>query len=169
MTDLTYPEVGATRSGPLPAGYSYVRYRTLIGGPEVFERAGEAVLTFRMHRATGARVTATAERAAPGVRLSVGAGLGPLAAGVPCEVVWTVDDDTRAGFGYGTRPGHLARGEEAFVVERDAQGRVFFGVTAFSVPARWPMRLAGPVARLAQQGYARLCARALKRLCAAPR
>ena len=161
---LTYAEVGATRSGALPDGYHYVRYRTYLGRG-VFGRAGEAVLTFRMHRATGARIVTAAQRAAPGVRLSVGVGFPRLGAGVPCEVVWSVDDERQAGFGYGTLPGHLARGEEAFLVTEDADGRVWFSVTAFSVPARWPMRLGGPVARLGQHGYARLCGRALKRLC----
>jgi uncharacterized protein (UPF0548 family) len=46
---------------------------------------------------------------------------------------------------------------------------VWFGVTAFSVPARLPMRLGGPAARLAQHAYARVCGRALKRLCPAAR
>jgi uncharacterized protein (UPF0548 family) len=161
---LTYPEVGATLAGPLPPGYHYVRYRTCLGRGD-FERAAAAILTFRMHRATGARITTTADRAAPGVRLSVGTGVGPLTLGVPCEVVWTVDDGHRAGFGYGTLPGHQARGEEAFTVERDEAGLVWFNVTAFSVPARWPMRLAGPAARYGQRTYAWLCGRALKRLC----
>jgi uncharacterized protein (UPF0548 family) len=168
VAGLTYAEVGATREGALPEGYHYVRYRTYLGR-DVFERAGAAVLTFRMHRATGARLVTAAQRAAPGVRLSIGAGVGRFGVGVPCEVVWAADDEHRAGFGYGTLPGHVASGEEAFVVTRDADGRVWFSVTAFSVPARWPMRLGGPVARLAQHGYARLCGRALKRLCRAPR
>ena len=164
MTEFTYAEVGATRHEPLPPGYRHLHYRTELGR-EDFAAAAEAILTFRMHRATGARVRATAGRAAPGVRLTVG--LGPLT--VPCEVVWATGDDTQAGFGYGTLPGHQARGEESFTVERDAQGRVWFAVTAFSVPARLPMRLGGPVARLAQQAYARLCGRALERLCARSR
>ena len=164
MTELTYAEVGATRHEPLPPGYRHLHYRTELGR-EDFAAAAGAILTFRMHRATGARVRATAGRAAPGVRLTVG--LGPLT--VPCEVVWVADDDAQAGFGYGTLKGHQARGEESFTVERDAQGRVWFAVTAFSVPARLPMRLGGPVARLAQQAYARLCGRALKRLCARSR
>ncbi|HEV8570401.1 MAG TPA: DUF1990 domain-containing protein [Actinoplanes sp.] len=166
MTHLTYAEVGATRQEPLPPHYNRLRYRTLIGeGADVFACARDAVLTFRMHRATGARVRADAARAAPGVRLTIG--LGPVAA--PCEVVYVIDEPRRAGFGYGTLPGHQARGEEAFVVERDDQDRVWFRVTAFSVPARWPMVLAGPIAILLQRVYAQRCGRALKRLCAPSR
>lgn len=118
-------------------------------------------MTFRMHRATGARVVASAPSAEPGVRLTVGAG--PLT--VPCEVVWSVSDERRIGFGYGTLPGHQASGEEAFVVERDERDRVWFTVTAYSRPARPLMRLGGPVAVVLQHAYARVCGRALKRLC----
>jgi uncharacterized protein (UPF0548 family) len=164
MTGLTYAEVGATREGALPAGYRHLRYRTAVGRG-VFDAAAEAVLTWRMHRAAGSRVTTGAARAAPGVVLRVGVGLGPLRLDVPCQVIYTLDEPRRAGFGYGTLPGHQARGEESFVVEQDADGRVWFTVTAFSVPARWPMRLAGPVGRLAQRAYAWQLGRALARLC----
>jgi uncharacterized protein (UPF0548 family) len=162
VTELTYRRIGATRSGRLPAGYRHLHYRTLLGtGAELYACAGEAVLTFRMHRAMGARVDAAAGRAEPGLRVTVG--VGPLR--VPCEIVWTVRDEVRTGWGYGTLPGHQASGEEAFVVERDDQDRVWFRVTAFSRPARWAMRLGGPLAVVFQRAYARLCGRALKRLC----
>jgi uncharacterized protein (UPF0548 family) len=163
VSDLTYVEAGATRQVPLPANYDHLHYRTMLGtGADVFARAAEAVLTFRMHRAAGLRVTTEAERAAPGVRLTIG--LGPVAA--PCEVVYTIEEPSRAGFAYGTLPGHPERGEEAFVVERDAQDRVWFRMVAFSRPARLGAMLGGPVTMLLQRGYARLCGRALKRLSA---
>ncbi|MGX6608090.1 DUF1990 family protein [Micromonosporaceae bacterium Da 78-11] len=162
MNDLTYRPVGATRTGILPPGFRHLRYRLLLGtGDALYRRAGEAILTFAMHRATGARVRPTAERATPGVRLTVGAG--PLR--VPCEIVWTVEDDTRTGFGYGTLPGHQASGEEAFLVTRDLEGRVWFSVVAYSRPARLAMKAAGPVAEVLQRVYARLCGRALRRIC----
>ena len=162
MSDLTYTEVGATRRVPLPAGYDQLHYRIMIGtGGEVFGCAADAVLSFRMHRAAGLTVHADTDRAAPGVRLTIGV----RKFGVPCEVVYTIDEPSRAGFGYGTLPGHLERGEEAFVVERDAQDRVWFRIVAFSRPARWPAILAGPLSQLGQRGYARLCGRTLKRLC----
>jgi uncharacterized protein (UPF0548 family) len=161
VSDLTYAPVGATRTGDLPPGFRHLRYRTYLGhGDEVFRRSAEAVLTFAMHRATGATVRATAGRAAPGVRLTIG--VGPLS--VPCEVVWAIDEPTRAGWGYGTLPGHQAAGEEAFQVVRAEHNRIWFTVTAYSRPARLPMKAAGPFAVVVQQAYARLCGRALKRL-----
>jgi uncharacterized protein (UPF0548 family) len=161
VTELTYPEVGLTRTGPLPAGYRHLRYRTRIGsGPEVLAAAGEAIVTFRMHRATGARITADHGRAEPGTRVTVG--LGPLRA--PCQVVWVVQEERTRGFGYGTRAGHPATGEEAFLVELDDRDQVWFSVTAFSRPAGTLMRLGGPVAVLFQHLYARLCGRAVRKL-----
>ncbi|MCW2139641.1 DUF1990 family protein [Actinoplanes cyaneus] len=161
MTRLTYPQIGLTRTGPLPDGYRHLRHRTRLGsGERVFSTAGEAVLTFRMHRATGATIRTDARRAAPGVRLTIG--LGPVSA--PCEVVWTTQEDDKIGFGYGTLPGHPATGEEAFVVERDERGGVWFAVTAFSRPAGALMRLAGPFAVLAQRAYAFRCGQVLRRL-----
>jgi uncharacterized protein (UPF0548 family) len=159
MSAFTYAEVGATRHEPLPPRYNHLHYRTELGRDD-FAAAAAAILTFGMHRGTGAKIRASAERAAPGVRLTVG--LGPLS--VPCEVVYTIEEENRAGFGYGTLPGHVASGEEAFLVTRDAQGRVRFSVTAFSRPVRWPMIVAGPAAVLGQRLYARACGAALKRL-----
>jgi uncharacterized protein (UPF0548 family) len=158
VSQLTYAPIGATRDGQLPPGYRHLHYRLLLGsGADLQRRAGEAVVTFGMHRATGARVDASGARAAPGVRVTVR--LGPLRA--PCEVVWA----SPTGFGYGTLTGHPAAGEEAFQVVRDEQDRVWFTVTAFSRPAGRLMRLGGPVAVLFQHAYARLCGRALRRLC----
>jgi uncharacterized protein (UPF0548 family) len=162
VNDLTYRPVGATRTGELPSGYNHLHYRLLIGaGDDVYRRAGEAILTFGMHRGTGARIRPTAERAAPGVRLTVGAG--PVRA--PCEIVWTAQDQVKTGFGYGTRPGHPEQGEEAFLVTHDEQDRVWFSVVAFSRPA-WPlMKAAGPAGVFFQRLYARLCGRCLRRIC----
>jgi uncharacterized protein (UPF0548 family) len=161
VNDLTYPEIGATRHEPLPARYNHLHHRARIGfGADDFTRAGEAVMTFAMHRAAGAGIRTEAGRARPGVRLTVV--LGPFR--VPCEVVYTVEEPNRIGFGYGSLPGHVERGEESFVVERDTRGDVWFRVTAFSKPARWPTIIGGPVAVMFQRGYARYLGWTLKRL-----
>ncbi|MDG4823832.1 DUF1990 domain-containing protein [Asanoa sp. WMMD1127] len=159
MSSLTYAEVGATETGVLPAGYGHLRYRTRVGH-DVFAAAAEAVLTWRMHRAAGIRVETSADRAAPGVDVTMH--IGPMRA--PCRVVWAVDEPGRAGWGYGTLPGHPARGEEAFVVTQEADGTTWFEVIAFSVPASFLMRAGGPVARLFQRAYAAWNGRALRKL-----
>jgi uncharacterized protein (UPF0548 family) len=161
---FTYPEVGATRAGPLPAGYNHLRERTRLGTVSL-AAAGEAILGWRMHRATGTRITASAPRAATGVDVTVGLGVGPMRINGPCRVVWTVEDGDRVGFGYGTLPGHPERGEESFVAERAADGEVWFTVTAFSRPALWYTRAGGPAVVLVQRAYARRLGRVLKKLC----
>ncbi|MBM0226226.1 DUF1990 family protein [Micromonospora sp. ATA51] len=165
VPELTYPDVGATREGPLPPGWRHVRHRVRLPA-ESFTAAGAAVLGWRLHRAAGIRIEADAPRAAPGVRVVSRLGVGPLRLAAPCAVVWAVDDERRAGFGYGTLAGHPARGEEAFVVTRDSSGAVWFEVRAFSRPDRWIMRAAGPLGRAFQRGYAWWLGRTLRRLCA---
>ena len=162
MNPFTYAEIGATRHSRLPAGYNRLHHRMPISDdPAMFTRARDAVLTFAMHNRAGARIRADAERAAPGVRLTVT--MGPFT--VPCQVVYVIDEPDRGGFGYGTLPGHQESGEEAFLVERDAEGRVWLRVIAFSRPARWPTVLAGPAAVAMQHGFARLLGRTLRRIC----
>ncbi|MDT0310566.1 DUF1990 domain-containing protein [Streptomyces sp. DSM 44917] len=164
---LTYREAGATRDPARlpPPGYRLLRTGTELGrGRAVFEAAGDALLGWGMHRAAGLGVAATAPRAAPGVRVTVTAGAGPLRLNAPCEVVWTVEEPDRRGFAYGTLPGHPVSGEEAFEVVRRPDGSVRLTVTAFSRGAAWYARAAGPLGRVAQRAAARRYGRALRRL-----
>jgi uncharacterized protein (UPF0548 family) len=78
--------------------------------------------------------------------------------------VWTVHEERRAGFAYGTLGGHPESGEESFVVELRPDGTVWFTITAFSRPARWYTRLAGPLVPVAQRWYARRLGRTLRRI-----
>lgn len=162
MTDLSYPEQGASTTGELPDGYNHLRHRARIGhGRAALEVAGAALLGWRMHRLAGVRIDAEARRAAPGVAVHCGIGVGPLRAGAPNRVLATVDGPDRYGFTYGTRHGHLAAGEETFLVEMGPDGAVWFTVTAFSRPVAWYARLAGPLLPLAQRAFARHCGRVL--------
>ncbi|WP_037570418.1 DUF1990 family protein [Phaeacidiphilus oryzae] len=159
---LTYPEVGATR-GELPGGYRWLAHRSPVGrGRERFEEVGERILDWRMHRAVGVGVRATADRAAPGVRLEILLGRGRFGVTAPCEVVWTLREPNRVGFAYGTLPGHPECGEESFVAELDPDGTCWFTLTAFSRPAAWYTRAAGPLVPVFQRLYARRCAWVLR-------
>ncbi|CAM5304941.1 hypothetical protein SMICM304S_05948 [Streptomyces microflavus] len=73
----------------------------------------------------------------------------------------------RTGFGYGTLSGHPEIGEECFVVDLAEDGTVWFTVMAFSRPAVWYARLAGPIVPQVQLWYARRLGRTLRRLVAA--
>jgi uncharacterized protein (UPF0548 family) len=163
MDSLTYAEVGATRDRPLPSGYHHLTYRTSLGRGG-FASTAEDILSFRMHRELGVRIRSSAPRAAPGVDVACGLGLGPVRLWAPCRVIWVTETENEAGFGYGTLPGHPERGEESFVLSRDDGGQLWFTVTAFSRPAVWYARAAGPVVPVFQAGYARMLGRTLRRL-----
>ncbi|MFC4497139.1 DUF1990 family protein [Streptomyces ovatisporus] len=164
---LNYPAAGATRHGPerWPDGYRRLRVRTQLGhGRADFETAADALSTWRLHREAGVRFDTDALRASPGTEVVVGLGFGALRLHAPCRVVWTVAEDRRAGWAYGTLPGHPVRGEEAFVVSRDADGTVWLEVLAFSRPVSWFTVAAGPLLPVFQRWYARRCGAVLRRL-----
>ncbi|WP_329126480.1 DUF1990 family protein [Streptomyces sp. NBC_01465] len=162
---LNYEERGATRLLPLPPGYHHLQVRSPVGhGRAAFEAAGSAVTGWRMHRATGARVTAEVPRVEPETFVEVSLGFGPLRFRAPCEVIWTAYESERTGFAYGTRARHPECGEESFVVELAADGTVWFTVTAFSRPASWYTRLAGPLVPVLQRAYAHRLTAVLRRI-----
>jgi uncharacterized protein (UPF0548 family) len=156
---LTYSPVGATRGdGPLPPGFHHLRQRFEVGrGDADFARAATTLMTWRMHAGAGLRVSASGDAIEEGAVARCL--LGPL--GIPCRVLWVLDEPDAQGFGYGTLPGHPETGEEAFVVSREA-GTVVFTVTAYSNPGLLITRLAGPVGRLGQRLMVRRYAAALR-------
>jgi uncharacterized protein (UPF0548 family) len=164
---FTYPEAGATLSGaPLPPpGYHLLCVHTGLGhGERLARAAGEALLSWRMHRAAGATVDTAAPRAEPGAEVTVSLGAGPLRLTAPCRVAGIVREPGRVGFAYGTLPGHPVTGEEAFFVERLPGGAVRLAVVSFSRAAAWYARAAGPLTRAGQRAVARRYGRALRRL-----
>ncbi|WP_346777176.1 DUF1990 domain-containing protein [Streptomyces sp. HNM0575] len=164
---LDYPGIAATGLPPerWPAGFRRLRVSSRVGsGDEDFAAAAEAVMRWRMHRRAGVRFDTDAERAAPDVEVVVGLGVGGLRLHAPCRLVWTVEQPRRTGWAYGTLPGHPLRGEEAFVVVRDADGTVRLEVLAFSTPATRATAAAGPLLPAFQRWYARRTGRVLRRI-----
>lgn len=157
--NLTYTPQGRTLDGPLPSGYDHLTVERRIGaGSAAYGRGVEAVMTFGAQRRTGLRPRSTAPRAAVGVDLLSRLGPSP----VPCRVVWAVEGPTRSGFGYGTLEGHVERGEEGFLVELRGED-VYAVIRAYSVPAHWLTRAAGPVLPRLQRAAALAYVHALRR------
>lgn len=151
---MPYPRVGATRDAAVltdaPAGFR-ARERTVAIGADDgrWEFASREVLRWGVKTRAGFEV-----RAAPGAPArSAAPAIAPVTPGEtaevrfrlpffvlrePVRVVWVDDEPHRAGFGYGTLPGHPLVGEEAFIVERGDDGVIWFTVRAFAHPApRW--------------------------------
>jgi uncharacterized protein (UPF0548 family) len=137
-----YAEVGATR-GVHPDGYRTFTVARRIGLD--LAEAAERLLSWQVQERAGLTVRASSPRAAAGEVVEMR--LRGLR--VPCRVVYVVEEAHRAGFAYGTLAGHPECGEELFLLEESA-GAVTFTVSAFSRPASALARLAGPIARRAQ-------------------
>ncbi len=149
--DLTYHEVGSTRDGIVPSGCSVLRRSRVLGsGAERFDQAVEVVLGWGMHRRAGLRVRASHDRVVEGAVAVIRLGVGILGVDAPVRVVYVLEEPRRAGFAYGTLPGHPERGEESFVVEMDADGAVTISITAFSRPSSRLARAGGRFSRAVQ-------------------
>lgn len=148
---LTYTPAGGTRTGEVPPGAAtFSRTRTVGEGQERFEVAARDLLRWEMHRRAGLRVQASHEHVTAGAVAVLRLGLGRVALAAPVRVVHVVDEARRQGFAYGTLPGHPESGEESFVLELQPDDSVDFTITAFSRPATWLARAAGPVGRRVQ-------------------
>ncbi|WP_411375435.1 DUF1990 family protein [Arthrobacter sp. MPF02] len=154
---LNYPGAGSTEQGTAPQGYAQVLEEAHLGnGMDVYRRVAAGILGWDLHRRAGLRVRADSPTVVPGARVVSGFGVGPFRLPAPCQVVWVrepLPDGTpqSAGFGYGTLPGHPARGEESFEVRINKAGDVSLRITAFSKPANWFYATGGRVTRAAQR------------------
>jgi uncharacterized protein (UPF0548 family) len=147
LSDLTYPEIGAT-GGELPAGYHHARARSPgRHGAAAFEAASSALLSWQMHGRAGVRKitgpdVATVDR---------DVAFRWLLLRFECRVVSVIDEPARRGFTYGTLARHPECGEEQFVVELDPHTQVVTAtITAFSKPPSWVVRAGGPMPRFVQ-------------------
>ena len=148
---LSYPDVGATAHSALPAGYTHVRRTAMLGrGGDCFAAAAEGLMTWQVQRRSGLHVRG-ADRVALGDDVWMGLGLEPARVGFRCRVISVTDEPRRQGFAYGTLPGHPETGEESFVLTWRDDDRVELEIVAFSRPAQWWSRLAGPVGGLVQR------------------
>lgn len=149
----TYDGIGATASDrETPAGYRGAIVRRHVGsGQSAFDAASAAADTWAAQRHAGVEVYPPQARPVEGETVVQVLRLGPLWATAACRIVYRLAETDRAGFAYGTLSRHPVRGEEAFLVERDAVGVVRVRIAVFSRPNHWLVRLGGPLGRLVQR------------------
>jgi uncharacterized protein (UPF0548 family) len=166
---FTYAAVGATRTPDRlpPPRYRLLERRVRIGsGRDVFDRAGRKVLSWEVQMRSGILVVDLlrghiAESVSVGQLVELRIPFRPVRVLALARVVYIEDTDTRRGFAYGTLTGHPERGEEAFLVEIDGDGQVWFVLRAFSRPAGFFWFLVEPILLLTQWYYTRRYLRAL--------
>ncbi len=158
QTDLAfnYHHVGATRETP-PAGFKIDHTRAQLGtGVDLFRAARTAIeqwqqLDLGWLRAQANCPTVTADAVVATIARSMGVWWFNV-----CRVIYVIDEaDRQYGFGYGTLAGHMAKGEERFLVEIDDKGQVWYDILAFSKPERLLARVGYPYLRVVQKRFAR--------------
>lgn len=153
IEEPTYEDVGALLAADPPEA-NLEAERELGRGQDVFDRAVACFRSLGAARAAG-RVWPDDAAVEVGATLLVAAGVGPVTVVAVNRVVAVVAEPDRWGFAYGTLPGHVEIGEEAFVVERRADGTVVARITARSHTALPGSRLLQPVLLPIQRRYAR--------------
>jgi uncharacterized protein (UPF0548 family) len=146
----TYDHVGSTL-GAAPPGVGVHHDHRVVAGE--LAAAAEALARWVPHSGIGARVVPDSPPVL-GETVCVVAPFGPVELCVPDRIVAVVDGQGRAGFAYGTLPGHPERGEELFLAEQVDDGKVRLSVTVHAVPASLPARVAAPITRWFQRAAA---------------
>lgn len=162
----SYAEVGATRGSP-PAGYDYDTHEVLLGsGDETWQRAREALASWKMFPVEMCRLCYLDAPLEPGVVVVVLIRTLGLWSASLARIVYSFDETRdsieRFGFAYGTLPTHIERGEEVFSVERRPDDSVWYRIAAFSRPRHILTRLSYPYARLQQARFRRLSGRSMQ-------
>ena len=166
-SDLSYPEVGATRSDSAPYGYDVDRNRVRLGvGAETFRRATDALRHWCASSLGWTSIHPIGAAIMPDVTVAIVVrhlGFWSLNAG---RIIYVLDEEwagmSRTGFAYGTLAGHAEIGEERFAVEWNrADDSVWYDLYAFSRPGHLLARLGYPVVRALQRRFARDSKRAM--------
>jgi uncharacterized protein (UPF0548 family) len=152
-----YRGVGSSRHVP-PAGYVVDHRHVCLGtGQHTFETACAALQRWQMFQVGWVQLCW------PSTGIEIGAVVGILASwgGLwclnACRIVYVLDESSpmrRAGFAYGTLPGHAERGEERFSIEWHSDDTIWYDLLAFSRPGHWLIWLGYPCVRRLQRRFA---------------
>lgn len=149
-----------TQCGPqnlsVPEGFVCDNTRSEIGnGIEAFHAARAAFLKWRQFDLGWVRVANPAASIEPGQIVAVEAQALGLWSVNFSRIIYRIDEPTRFGFGYGTTPMHVERGEERFLLEFFPQSEaVYYDLLAVSKPANLLARLGYPYTRSRQRKFA---------------
>ncbi|HEX4321954.1 MAG TPA: DUF1990 domain-containing protein [Acidobacteriaceae bacterium] len=150
-----------TQYGPedlhVPPGYVRGHMRTQIGrGREAFEAARAAFRQWKQFDVGWVRVANPEVPVEQEEIVAVEAHTFGLWSVNYSRILYVIDEPGRFGFGYGTTPMHVERGEERFLIEYyPVSGEVYYDLLAVSQPAHWLVKLAGLLARGKQRCFAR--------------
>jgi len=161
---FSYPAVGASRAGPLPAGYNVDRNRVWLGtGPEVFEAAKLALQSWAMFDLEWVSIFPRDTKIRPGAVVAVVVSHFGFWSVNVSRIVFV---ENPCSFAYGTLNEHAESGEEKFTVRWDqTDDSVWYDVLAFSKPNHALARIGYPLTRILQKRFARDSMAALAERC----
>lgn len=161
---FSYAAVGATRDGPLPAGYKVDRYRVRLGsGLEVYARANHALKSWAMFDLGWVSTFPRRLPIQPGAVVAVVVSHFGFWSVNLSRIVYVEDPST---FAYGTLNEHAECGEEKFRIIRNAHDdSIWYDVLAFSKPNHALAKVGYPLNRLLQKRFARDSMAALAERC----
>jgi uncharacterized protein (UPF0548 family) len=161
-----------TQYGPedlhVPRGYARDHTRSeIVRGPNAFETARHALRQWKHFDLGWVRVANPEAPIRTGELVAVEAhSLGLWSINIS-RILYVIDEPDRFGFGYGTTPMHVERGEERFLLEFDsASGILSYDLLAVSEPAHWLAKLGYPYTRSQQHRFARDSHRQMRTLIA---
>lgn len=168
--DFNYSAVGATqvasdRWARRPSGYMSFERTVLLGEGDRWAEVSEALMCWAVKTRSGFDVypeDGSLIRVRDDAAFILAARFGPFTVHEPIKVVSVVEEADRVGFAYGTLAGHPVSGEEAFIVFRDENGRVWLTLRSLTRPAHGGWRWLFPLILVAQRWYRYRYLRALR-------
>ena len=163
---LTYDTPGCVEEQQVPRGFLRDHARTVLGrGKATFQAACWALRQWRVYPNSMVTLYWPSARWECGTNLLVGFRWGPIWSLNPCRIIYVVgdtrrrqgEDVQRCGFAVGTLPGHVAAGEERFLVTWNRQtDEVAFQIDCVSRPHHAAAWLGWPYLRYQQARFRRL-------------
>jgi uncharacterized protein (UPF0548 family) len=151
---FSYQEIGQSRTAA-PKGYDWDVNEIQLGwGRATFETACQAMSEWKMFPAPWTRIF-PAEPQEKGRDVLVWFHLFGGWWHNGCRVVYTIREENRFGFAYGTLVNHVESGEEKFEIQHRSDDSVWYQIHAFSRPQFWMARMVYPLARSFQRRFVR--------------
>jgi uncharacterized protein (UPF0548 family) len=163
-SQFSYSSVGASLRDELPSGFAIDHNRIQLGqGETAWRRAQDALLKWKMFDLGWVELTASEPSVVRDLNVAVlvhHLGFWSLNG---ARVVGLTDKPGQVGFAYGTLSDHAESGEERFIVERHADGTVWYDLLAFSRPRSFAAIVGYPISRSLQRRFARDSLQAMMR------
>ena len=151
--ELSYAEVGATKDQQ-PAGYDNDDNHVILGhGDAVWDNAKHAIVNWQQYPKPWTNIYPAKAPLKKGQTVAVLFRVAGVWWRNSARIVYTINEEDRFGWAYGTLKDHVEQGEECFWIEKNGEGLVSYHIRAFSRPAFWMARMGYPLARHWQRRF----------------